>query len=146
MNEATSWGTHGWAHGGLEEDEDFRTAGYEQQRDWIRRATEAVEQAAGVCPLIFRAPNLWVGETTLRVLEEEGYLYDSSVPAQRVNLGFGRVHYLKYFWAPTAPYRPCGTDLGRRARVSSRRCHRPPVSFRSISQRSECWGYRSWER
>ncbi len=106
-------GTHGWAHGGLEEDEDFRTAGYEQQRDWIRRATEAVEQAAGVRPVIFRAPNLWISETTLRVLEEEGYLYDSSVPARRFDLGFGRVHYLKYFWAPTAPYRPCATDLGR---------------------------------
>ncbi len=106
-------GTHGWAHGGLEDDEDFRTAGYEQQRDWIRRATDAVEQAAGVRPVIFRAPNLWISETTLRVLEEEGYLYDSSVPARRFDLGFGRVHYLKYFWAPTAPYRPCATDLGR---------------------------------
>ena len=51
-------GTHGWAHGGLEEDEDFRTAGYEQQRTWIRQATQAVEQAAGVRPVIFRAPNL----------------------------------------------------------------------------------------
>jgi peptidoglycan-N-acetylglucosamine deacetylase len=106
-------GTHGWAHGGLEEDEDFRTAPYEQQREWIRRATEAVEQAAGVRPVIFRAPNLWVSEITLRVLEEEGYLYDSSVPARRFDLGFGRVHYLKYFGAPRSPYRPCETDLGR---------------------------------
>jgi hypothetical protein len=106
-------GTHGWAHGGLERDEDFRTAGYEQQRDWIRRSTEAVEQAAGVRPIVFRAPNLWISETTLRVLEEEGYLYDSSVPARRFDLGFGRVHYLKYFWAPTTPYRLCETDLGR---------------------------------
>jgi peptidoglycan-N-acetylglucosamine deacetylase len=107
-------GTHGWAHGALEEDEDFRTASYEQQREWIRRATRAVERAAGIRPVIFRAPNLWVGETTLRVLEEEGYLYDSSVPARRFDLGFGRVHYLKYFWAPTEPYRPCATDLRRR--------------------------------
>jgi peptidoglycan-N-acetylglucosamine deacetylase len=106
-------GTHGWAHGSLEHDEDFRTAGYEQQRDWIRRSTEAVEQAAGIRPVIFRAPNLWIGETTLRVLEEEGYLYDSSVPARRFDLGFGRVHYLKYFWAPTEPYRPCERHLGR---------------------------------
>lgn len=104
-------GTHGWAHGGLEEDEDFRTAGYEQQQQWIRQATEAIEQAAGVRPLIFRAPNLWIGETTLRVLEEEGYLYDSSVPARRFDFGFGRVHYLKYFSAPSEPYRPSGTDL-----------------------------------
>ena len=106
-------GTHGWAHGGLEEDEDFRTAAYEQQRTWIRQATQAVEQAAGVRPVIFRAPNLWIGETTLRILEEEGYLYDSSVPARRFDLGFGRVHYLKYFWAPTQPYRPSEADLGK---------------------------------
>ena len=106
-------GTHGWAHGGLEKDEDFRTAGYEQQRQWIRWATEAVEQAAGVRPVIFRAPNLWISETTLRVLEEEGYLYDSSVPARRFDLGFGRVHYLKYFWAPSGPYRPSERDLSR---------------------------------
>jgi hypothetical protein len=106
-------GTHGWAHGGLEQDEDFRTAGYEQQRDWIRRSTEAVERAAGVRPVIFRAPNLWISETTLRVLEEEGYLYDSSIPARRFDLGFGRVHYVKYFWAPTRPYRLCEMNLGR---------------------------------
>ncbi len=104
-------GTHGWAHGGLEDDEDFRTASYEQQREWIRRATEAVEQAAGIRPVVFRAPNLSIGETTLRALEHEGYRYDSSVPARRFDMGFGRVHYLKYFWAPLDPYRPSGVDL-----------------------------------
>jgi peptidoglycan/xylan/chitin deacetylase (PgdA/CDA1 family) len=104
-------GTHGWAHGGLEDDEDFRTASYEQQREWIRRATEAVEQAAGIRPVVFRAPNLSIGETTLRALEHEGYRYDSSVPARRFDMGFGRVHYLKYFWAPLDPYRPSGDDL-----------------------------------
>ena len=104
-------GTHGWAHGGLEQDEDFRTAGPEQQRQWIRRATEAVQQAAGIRPVIFRAPNLWISETTLRVLEEEGYLYDSSVPTRRFDFGFGRVHYVKYFWAPSQPYRPSELDL-----------------------------------
>lgn len=104
-------GTHGWAHGGLEDDEDFRTASYEQQREWISRATEAVEQAAGIRPVVFRAPNLSIGETTLRALEHEGYRYDSSVPARRFDMGFGRVHYLKYFWAPRDPYRPSREDL-----------------------------------
>jgi len=106
-------GTHGWAHGGLEDDEDFRTAPYEQQRQWIRRATDAVEKAAGVRPVVFRAPNLWISETTLRVLEEEGYHYDSSVPARRFDMGLGRVHYLKYFRAPRDPYRPSRTNLNR---------------------------------
>jgi peptidoglycan/xylan/chitin deacetylase (PgdA/CDA1 family) len=104
-------GTHGWAHGGLEVDEDFRAASYEQQRRWIRQATDAVEKAAGIRPVVFRAPNLSIGETTLRALEDEGYRYDSSVPARRFDMGFGRVHYLKYFWSPLEPYRPSGDDL-----------------------------------
>lgn len=104
-------GTHGWAHGGLEEDEDFRVASYEQQRLWISQATDAVEKAAGIRPVIFRAPNLWIGETTLQALEDEGYRYDSSVPARRFDMGFGRVHYLKYFWAPLEPYRPAWHDM-----------------------------------
>ncbi len=99
-------GTHGWAHGGLEEDEDFRIASYEQQREWIRLATDAVETASGIRPIIFRAPNLHIGETTFRVLEDEGYRYDSSIPARRFDMGFGRVHYTEYFWAPLEPYIP----------------------------------------
>ena len=98
-------GTHGWEHGSLEHDEDFRSASYDQQRTWIRLATEAVETASGVRPVVFRAPSLWISETTLRALEDEGYRYDSSVPARRFDCGFGRVHYLKYFRAPSEPYR-----------------------------------------
>lgn len=98
-------GTHGWEHGSLEEDEDFRSASYAQQRQWIQRATEAVEHASGIRPVVFRAPSLWIGETTVRALEDEGYRYDSSVPAWRFDCGLGRVHYLKYFHAPREPYR-----------------------------------------
>ncbi|MCP9464197.1 MAG: polysaccharide deacetylase family protein [Nitrospira sp.] len=106
-------GTHGWGHGSLEEDEDFRLATYEQQREWIRLATSAVEAACGVRPVSFRAPNLRIGETTVRILAEEGYQFDSSVPARRFDMGFGRVHYTDYFWAPLAPYRPSSHHLGQ---------------------------------
>lgn len=109
-------GTHGWAHGGLEEDEDFRLAGYEQQREWIRRATDAVERASGVRPVIFRAPNLRISEVTLRALEDEGYRFDSSIPARRFDMGFGRVHYTEYFWAPLEPYTPSWQGLHRHGR------------------------------
>jgi len=111
-------GTHGWAHGGLEHDEDFRLAGYEQQREWISRATDAVEQASGIRPIIFRAPNLRIGEATLRALEDEGYRYDSSVPARRFDMGFGRVHYTEYFWAPLEPYNPSWQGLHRPGKSS----------------------------
>lgn len=104
-------GTHGWEHGGLEQDEDFRSASYDRQREWIRLATEAVERASGVRPKVFRAPSLWISETTLRALEDEGYRYDSSVPSRRFDCGFGRVHYLKYFRAPSEPYRLSSSHL-----------------------------------
>ncbi len=104
-------GTHGWAHRGIEEDEDFRPADYHQQREWIRLATQAVERAAGVRPTIFRAPNLWISPVTFEALEAEGYQYDSSIPARRFDIGFGRVHYLRYFWAPLEPYQPSRHDL-----------------------------------
>jgi hypothetical protein len=104
-------GTHGWEHGSLEQDEDFRSASYDQQRKWIRLATEAVEKASGVRPVVFRAPSLWISETTLRALEAEGYRYDSSVPARRFDCGFGRVHYLKYFLASREPYRLSSSHL-----------------------------------
>ncbi|MCP9455014.1 MAG: polysaccharide deacetylase family protein [Nitrospira sp.] len=106
-------GTHGWAHGSLEEDEDFRLASYEQQREWIRLATDAVESACGIRPVVFRAPNLRIGEATVRALADEGYRFDSSVPARRFDMGFGRVHYTNYFWAPLAPYRPSLHHLGK---------------------------------
>ena len=111
-------GTHGWAHGGLEQDEDFRAASYEQQRDWIRRATDAVEKAAGIRPVTFRAPNLRIGEVTLQALEAECYRYDSSIPARRFDMGFGRVHYTEYFWAPREPYHPSRHGLHRHGRSS----------------------------
>ncbi len=48
---------------------------------------------------------------TFEALEAEGYQYDSSIPARRFDMGFGRVHYLTYFWAPLEPYRPSRHDL-----------------------------------
>lgn len=120
-------GTHGWEHGSLENDEDFRSASYDQQRAWIRLATEAVENASGIRPVVFRAPSLWISETTLRALEDEGYLYDSSVPARRFDCGFGRVHYLKYFRAPSEPYRLSSSHL--RLRGHSSIIEIPPSAF-----------------
>lgn len=109
-------GTHGWEHGGLENDEDFRIASYAQQLEWLHRATDAVERVSGVRPVAFRAPNLRIGEVTLRVLEDSGYQYDSSVPARRFDMGFGRVHYTEYFWAPLEPYNPSWQGLHRPGR------------------------------
>jgi len=54
----------------------------------------------------------------LRALEDEGYRYDSSVPARRFDMGFGRVHYTEYFWAPLEPYNPSWQGLHRPGKSS----------------------------
>lgn len=107
-------GTHGWEHG-LKQYEDYSTAPISEQRRWLERATRTVTAAVGSRPFSFRAPNLWVREDTLAVLEELDYRYDSSVPARRYDAGFGRLkHQLRYFLAPRTPYHPSRCHLGKR--------------------------------
>ncbi|HXL98695.1 MAG TPA: polysaccharide deacetylase family protein [Rhizomicrobium sp.] len=106
-------GTHGWEHL-MKEDESFKTGSRDEQRDWLKRSTDAVEKAAGQRPLCFRAPNLAVCETTLGLLEELGYRVDSSVPARRFDMGRGQVNSTRYFFAPLTAYHPSRAHLGRR--------------------------------
>ena len=101
-------GTHGWAHGQLvgAADEDFLRAPAARQREWIVRSTSAVGSAAGVRPTIFRAPNLLISETTFEILREFSYTHDSSVPARRPSITYGKLNSSRYFFAPLAR-RPC---------------------------------------
>jgi peptidoglycan-N-acetylglucosamine deacetylase len=48
-------------------------------REQIAGAEAAIERAAGVRPLGFRAPGYTMTDAVFRVLEERGYAYDSSV-------------------------------------------------------------------
>jgi polysaccharide deacetylase family protein (PEP-CTERM system associated) len=71
----------------------------EQFRDDIRRAKQAIEDAAGVAVVGYRAPTFSVVRQTLRalgVLAEEGFRYDSSVFP---------IHHDRY-GIPEAPRRP----------------------------------------
>lgn len=109
-------GTHAWEHGqlGKDEDEDFFSASYEDQRQWIQASTKAVKEAAGENPVAFRAPNLRVSETTFRVLEELGYRYDSSIPSHRLSVGWSRLNSACQFFAPREPYHPSRKNIAAR--------------------------------
>ncbi|HEX6747033.1 MAG TPA: polysaccharide deacetylase family protein [Longimicrobium sp.] len=144
-------GTHGWEHGqkGRTSEEDFQRAGCGPQREWMERSTRAVWDAAGVRPVAFRAPNLWVSETTLRVLEELEYEFDSSVPVRRLTTGYSRPNSLRYYRAPLGPYHPDRRNLG--ARGSSRILEIPPSTFvfpinmsalRVLGLKRVCWAVR----
>jgi len=109
-------GTHACEHGqlGKDEDEDFYSASYEDQRKWLQRSTSAVEAAVGETPVAFRAPNLRVSETTFRVLEELKYKYDSSIPSHRLSVGWSRMNDIRQFFAPRAPYYPSRKNIAVR--------------------------------
>ena len=119
-------GTHGWEHG-LNRDEDFRSGTYNEQKRWLGLSTDAVVKATGKIPTAFRAPNLSISETTLRVLEEMHYTVDSSVPARRFDLGYGQVSNPRYFMAPLRPYHPSLRNLAREG--SSPVLEVPPSAF-----------------
>lgn len=120
-------GTHGYVHG-VEDYENYRTAPYEDQLQWLTAATDQVEQAVGVRPVSFRAPNLWVSEKTLRALEALEYRFDSSVPAKRYDFGFGQLkHQTQYIRAPRDPYHPSPDHLAERG--SSPVLEVPPSTF-----------------
>jgi hypothetical protein len=117
-------GIHGWDHG-IDGTENFRTNSYKEQKHRIRAAIDAIKNVTGVRPLINRCPDLWVSETTIKVLTEEGILLDSSVPAKRL---VGRIRSLKYLLAPSEPYFPSFDDIGTRGDQSSI-LELPPSAF-----------------
>jgi peptidoglycan/xylan/chitin deacetylase (PgdA/CDA1 family) len=122
-------GTHGWEHGSLDasDDEDFSLAPAELQTQWLTDASHAVEDACGVSPKAFRAPNLLVSETTVRVLQDAGYRYDSSVSPRRLSVGPRGLRRTRYYRAPLEPYHPSLHDLS--VRGASTVLEVPPSAF-----------------
>lgn len=97
-------GTHGWQHPFLSE--NYRLTTKSQRREWLLRATDAIASVIGRRPQSFRAPYLWTDATTFALLEEMGYLVDSSIPTRRFDGMIGVVNYSGYFWAGLDPYYP----------------------------------------
>lgn len=105
-------GTHGWEHG-LKTDENYRSTSYQQQKRWIDLSTKVIEEVIGKQPVSFRAPNLWISETLLKILEETSYRFDSSVPARRFDFWMGQVNQWRYFRSALNPYHPSASHFGR---------------------------------
>jgi peptidoglycan/xylan/chitin deacetylase (PgdA/CDA1 family) len=66
---------HGWYH------EDFSAIPAAEQRAILERAIEAVTAASGAAPRGHRAPYWALGAETLALVEELGFIYDSSLMA-----------------------------------------------------------------
>jgi peptidoglycan/xylan/chitin deacetylase (PgdA/CDA1 family) len=64
----------------------------------LRRATEWVEQAAGVRPISFRAPRLFGSTAMINALEALGYLADASYPMYYYRDRLGPYHPSREDW------------------------------------------------
>jgi len=95
-------GCHGEAH-----DVAFLSRkSYDWQHESIRKATEELEQSTGVRPVGFRAPNFSANGDTIRVLEQLGYRFDSSVLPGRIVRAKGLFKLTDSLVAPRDPYTP----------------------------------------
>lgn len=125
-------GTHGWAHG-IDQDEDFSLLTEGQQVALLRKATLAIDRAAGVRPTSFRAPNLRVNHRTFRALAREGYVLDSSIPARRFDLFCGSVNTPVHLLSPLSPHAVAtGIGTGRPVIEIPPSALIVPCNFRSL--------------
>jgi len=98
---------HGLMH---EKDECLRNT--DSQRRTIKEATRTLHQKTGYRPKGFRAPCLRANETTLRILEELGFVYDSSLLPTFVPGYYGNLT------TPFKPYHPSTLLMTRKGSFS----------------------------
>lgn len=94
---------HGLTHG---DEEDYNRMPEDMQRTYIHEATDKLERAAGMQVRAFRSPRVKTSATTLRLLSERGYLVDSSVCSQRLDLISSNLVNTGWLFAPRRPYHP----------------------------------------
>jgi hypothetical protein len=96
-------GCHGLTHGS---EEEYNRMPREMQRSYIEQATRLLEEKAGTPITAFRGPRVKVSSVTLELLAEYGYLTDSSVCSQRLDVVSSNLIHPGWLVAPRSPYHP----------------------------------------
>jgi hypothetical protein len=94
-------------HGLTHQKDEFLLSRASQERS-IKEATRIIKEVIHVQPEGFRAPCLRLNETTLSILEENGYVYDSSVIPTFIPGYYGVPN------APSKPYHPSRQSLSKK--------------------------------
>lgn len=120
---------------GLSHEKDECLLSKTEQKQKIEEAGRIIEEQIKVRPKGFRAPCLRANQDTLAVLEENGYLYDSSVISTFVPGYYG------FLGSPLKPYHP--STLSLRKKGSSKLLEIPvsvnpllPLSFSAAWMRN----------
>jgi len=96
-------GCHGLTHGN---EEEYDRMPPEMQRSYIERATRLLEKETGTSITAFRGPRVKISATALGLLSERGYLTDSSVCSQRLDVVSSNLINVGWLRAPRSPYHP----------------------------------------
>lgn len=104
---------HGLTH---ESDKSFDSFSLDDQIYHLSKAKEILENISNSEVISFRAPALRVNQYTPQALEKTGFLIDSSVSPQRMDmfLSFGSVNKLKWITAPRTHYMTSSNNLAKK--------------------------------
>ena len=96
-------GCHGFLHN---DEEEYNRLSYAKQFEYISEATRILSEIIDAKICSFRAPRVKVSSQMYRVLGELGYLTDSSVCSQRMDLISSIMINKEWIFAPRLPYHP----------------------------------------
>jgi peptidoglycan-N-acetylglucosamine deacetylase len=96
-------GSHGLSH---EVDQSFDLLSLDQQVEHLKRSKAILEDISGEKVVSFRAPAARVNQYVVRALMESGFLVDSSICSQRLDMfmSFGSLKKLHWLNSPRKPY------------------------------------------
>jgi hypothetical protein len=100
-------GCHGLDHGAWE---DYRRLDRQTAGATLRTATDRIERALGVRPVLFRGPRMTTSAATQDILVGLGYLADFSVSARRFDPFAASAYQFEWLRVPPSPYRPSAAD------------------------------------
>jgi peptidoglycan/xylan/chitin deacetylase (PgdA/CDA1 family) len=107
-------GCHGLTHG---DEENYDQMPNEMQQSYIEKATQKLQALAGSSLHSFRSPRVKTSSRTLRLLNEFGYLADSSVCSQRLDFISSNLINIGWIFAPRTPYHPNQKSAFRRGEM-----------------------------
>jgi len=96
-------GCHGLIHS---DDEEYNRLTYEQQFQYISEATKILAKITKREVSTFRAPRVKVSSYMYQCLDKLGYLTDSSICSQRMDLISSNMFNKDWLFAPRLPYHP----------------------------------------
>lgn len=104
-------GCHGLTHG---YEEEYDKMPEQMQQSYLESATEILDDLAQSRMRSFRGPRVKTSHVTQGILEDLGYVADSSVCSQRMDLISSNLVNTGWIFAPRMPYHPNKTNAYRR--------------------------------